>query len=471
MQRSHHYYEAGLVFLVAWLFRLVPWLAGLSNPARFLAPDSSEYLELSRRLATVGEYGAAGAAELFRVPGYPFFLASLHRLGVRDPVWIGLAQGLLGAWSCVVLYAFCRRLLAAGGAASANGGLRFAPLCAGLLLAVSDLAAATASLVLSETLFTFLLLGLLLGCECLAAVPGGGRRPPSDLRPVAVLPRSRSLACAGLGLLAGIASLTRVIFLPVLPVFAIYLWWRGGGWRTALLFLGAALLLPALWSVRNHARADYFGVSTVGAINLYRYNAAALTASQSERSFAEVQEEFTQRLAAAPDQRARAEWASRRGREIVLSAPVKYLGLHLRSSMNSLLPGFGDLARLFGAEIGGRGTLAVINGEGIIAGIRHYFNGQWGWLAAALPFVALLLAVYAGALGGWLWLIRGGRMVWSIPLFHLTVLLWFLVSPGPAAHPRFRVVAEPLFCLYAAVGLALATDKVRSAFSKKERLT
>jgi hypothetical protein len=221
--------------------------------------------------------------------------------------------------------------------------------------------------------------------------------------------------------------------------------------RGAAICAAFVLFLLAPWYLRNLNRAGYPHFSTVGAINLYRYNAAMVIARQEDGSFAAVQKTIDAKLRGRRDQAGRARFALNRGREIIMAHPFLYAGLHLKTVSTNLLPAAGELFRTLGVQLGGSGTLRIIRTEGITEGIRHYFGGKWGWFFAALPMLFVLLASYLLAVVGAVErLLRGEARA-----FHAFLILamgLFLLVPGGAAHPRFRLPVTPLFSLYAGWG-------------------
>jgi hypothetical protein len=132
---------------------------------------------------------------------------------------------------------------------------------------------------------------------------------------------------------------------------------------------------------------------------------------------------------------------------------VRYAWLHLKTVPPNLLPATGDLLRTFGVEIGGSGTLQVIRSRGLVAGVRHYFHGQWLWLLVMLPALALLGLLYLlGVAGAVTRLLE--HKVTAFDVFLVVSLLYFLAVPGGAAHPRFRTPIMPILAILAGVASA-----------------
>ncbi len=133
----------GGLFAAAFLLRAFhAWRAG----APPVAGDALEYMEFARSLAESGSYAGVGGSLATRMPGYPFFLAAVRLLLGEGTAAVVAVQCLLGAAACVLLLRLARRVvpetwaLAAGALAAVYGGL-----------------ISPAALLLSESLYSFLL--------------------------------------------------------------------------------------------------------------------------------------------------------------------------------------------------------------------------------------------------------------------------------------------------------------------------
>lgn len=152
-----------------------------------------------------------------------------HEAQLAPFAWAGsLLNLVLGVASVGLVFALARSLL----------GLRAAAL-AGLLTAVSPSLILHTSVLLSETLFAFLLLAAL---WLLLAQPFGDAGP-------------RVARLLGFGALLGAATLVRPVALALLAAPPLALWWGGSGVRRALAATALAALAAALvvapWSLRN----------------------------------------------------------------------------------------------------------------------------------------------------------------------------------------------------------------------------
>jgi hypothetical protein len=226
-----------------------------------------------------------------------------------------------------------------------------------------------------------------------------------------------------------------------------------------LVLLLTASLVVAPWIVRNYRLVGAPTLSTIASYNLLFYNAVSLEADLrgigQEQMRAEMTERVEDELARrgdVNDEALRAELYDEWSRRIILAHPWRYLYVHLKNDLNSLLPSIAEFLELLGVTRGGKGTLSVLNQYGLWAAVRHYFGEQM-WLPwLLLPLIALLGLVYVGMLAGLVTLAR--RRDWFALALLLLPIAYFLLVPGAPSHPRFRVPVMPYICLLAGTGLA-----------------
>lgn len=137
------------------LFTLALHLVALihSGPSRMVAGDTAQYEALAASLAHGSFSGPDGLPEVHRTPGYPLFIAACG--GSR---WVvGAVQALLAVATVGLVWWLGKRL------AGARAGLM-----AAAMLALEPLTFYYAHVVLSETLFVFLLVAAV--CAALMAI-------------------------------------------------------------------------------------------------------------------------------------------------------------------------------------------------------------------------------------------------------------------------------------------------------------
>lgn len=162
-------------------------------------------------------------------PVFPFLLSLVYRVTGPDPLAGELLNAVLGALTVAVLYLLARRLFD-----------RLAATIAAVFLAILPGSILWTDVLLSETLYAFMLVGF--------------------FALVAWLPR-RPWAVAVLGVAVGLAMLTRGEGVLLIPA-VLAVWWPELPRRQWLLsgfaLVVVALLVVAPWSIRNTVALDTF---------------------------------------------------------------------------------------------------------------------------------------------------------------------------------------------------------------------
>jgi len=275
---------------LALALRLVVWEWREFYP---LGGDEREYFQQALTLLREWRYEEL---RLMRPPLYGFFLAGSILLVDSLVQQLRLVQAIISAATVVPIWLLTRELARAY--AAPRSVQTWAPLLAGLLCALSYTLAVYATELLSETLFLFGL-STLFWLLVRAAAPGP-RRPLS--------------AGAAGGVLA-LLCLTRSVALVLLPLGALWLLLaRRDGWRLALPFALAAVLLVAPWTARNVA--TYGGliiIDTTGGENLWLDNDPAGREAVKAQLYA-----------MGDDRAARQQIATERGIEAITSDPQRF---------------------------------------------------------------------------------------------------------------------------------------------------
>jgi len=406
------------------------WRGGVDA---LIQTDTGSYLRPGTNLLLHGQFASGGLPEISRTPGYPLFLAVFSCAG---PLAVALAQILLAAGSVYLVGRIARALFS---------GERVA-LAAMWIYAFEPLAAGYSVVLLSETLYVFL---LLLGIERLIAFLSTNRL--------------RLLAVSGLSLAA--AAFVRPIgyYLPFALAIGLAVALRRSPslrWKAPAVLLLCSLPWLVAWQVRNLLETGFSGFSSIQAQNLYYYNAGEITAQLQHRPLTQVQSDLGYDTAAVlltrhPDA---ASWTRAQrlafmrsdALSVIAANPYLFLRTHvygmLRTAFN---PGAAVLLDLFGTPVDSR----TLNGELDVGPFRaawqvvHNFPVQ----AAVMAVLALILfALYALALRGLLHR--------RLPAVFLGLLLgvafyFLLLSGGAAGAARLRVPYMPIVCILAAAGL------------------
>jgi 4-amino-4-deoxy-L-arabinose transferase-like glycosyltransferase len=440
-----------LITLTAILLRGIVLLAVVAHPERLSLPDTGSYLRPALNLLTGHGFSQREeppfVPDASRTPVYPLFIALLYGLFGQQPLIIVGVQILVSALTCGLTYLLGVQLLPERGAR-----------LGGLLLTFSLGSIVYSFYILTETLFTVLLLGMAYG---LAAY---WHKAQARWLAVGGLLMGAAILCRPIALfyplvvspLAGVVHRDRLLKFP--------LGLLRQGIAAALLLLGATGLVVAPWLVRNQRLLGLLTVSTVTSYNLFFHGAVPLGAHLQGMNQNQLRAEMADRVQAELARRGESDEASRVklynewSRQIILAHPLRYLYVHLRSDLNSLLPNITEFLELLGITQGGKGTLSVLNRYGLWAAVHQYF-GRRMWLPwFLLPLIALLGLTYVGMLVGTVALARR-QVCFSLAVLLLPIV-YFLLVPGVLSHPRFRVPVMPYICLLAGIGLDVLGQRV-----------
>jgi hypothetical protein len=414
-----------LLTLAAAALRLA-WVAADPNKQ---VSDYAIYHELAAALARGQGYvttGPIGVEDLYayigssqplpyttayRLPGAPLWGAALYTLFGADPLWFKLANVLLGAGTCLLLYGFLKR------------GLRpeVARLAA-LGWALYPESVFASSLVCTEILFSFLLALLALSLD---RTRGGRPRPAVPLLQ---------------GLLVACCALVRPLFLPILAALAALWWFEPGGKeagrRLGLVLLGFLLGL-APWTWRNwRSMRAFIPISTTERITVV------------EKSYYDVPDDARNDPAwkskweaykALPGETARYQGGYPMAREnlerMLLGGP-----LHVaRRLAANLLAAFADDVEMLRWSVTNSFYLARRAGPPTSLGAA--WIDRWGTLDRAF-YLAVVLAAAAGALlrGGF----ESGGFEFLVYYFLFNFALLLLLPGESRYHFPLMLVLIPL---------------------------
>ena len=398
-----------LVFLFALLVRvtvmslLLPQLNPNQNP--------DYYRELGRNLSS-GKGFVATALDgrelpnINRPPGYPIFLAGLMKVTGGDHLDVLLfVNCTLAALACVLTVLLASRWLSSRAA-----------VLAGLLVALDPNSILRCSMVMTEMLFTL----LLLAGACVVAWR-----------------REKGYAWLLCGILWGLATLCRAItlYLPFLVVLLLFLWRARAQHFFLFLFLVGFLPLIGLWTVRNeHLTGQYFFSSsgknvlvTGWAAEMEQQRTGVPMEVARERTLARTGsiEFFDNREQFGKTQQEQAKLLH----ETVAAAPLRLVVEMLRGTGETLLgPGSRSLETV----------------------LREPATGRRWW---QIPYSALLLLLVVLAIGG---AVRRGR---ETALLTMLVLYFVALSIQPIGNSRFRYPVMPLLAILAVAAFTKPNER------------
>ena len=410
----------GLCVLALLLRLAAVWLHPVTN-----LPDAREYDSLAKAVLHGGPYALTDAwgqrVLASRMPGYPAFVAAIYACAGAYPEAVLIAQALLGALGVLLAFMLGRGVSSSFGTDSPRtvpwpggtpGKAEFVGLAAALLVALDPLGVLFSAALLSETVFTVVLLALVL-----LSIRIARNRSSRALLAIAVL--------AAVAVYLRASCLWLVIALPVLAL-------RSQPRRAAVVLLtivATVVLALAPWQIRNHGMlgTGWLRLTTLEGISLYEAVYPEATGGPMQDKIA-LPPEFATLDEAQRD----AEW-SRRAWECMRQDPARIAGLALVKIGRTWNPGLNAVEY----------RTPLVNGLLMLWHIPIYalaLVGLWGtFRGRGAP----------GAIGG----VPPGKPG-AIFTVALPIVYFSLVHGVFQGSVRYRVPLMPLVYILAAVGLA-----------------
>lgn len=228
------------LFLIV-LFGLTLRLVGVfMAPDHFIFPDSTSYDKIAHNILQGNGFIQTESLKTVRPPIYPLFLAFAYACKCNI-FWIRLIQVFINCASILLIYLLAKKL-------SKNINIA---LLSSFLFAIDPLQIVFCSLILTETIFSFLFLACLLTlhkcCEC-------------SSKKHAVL----------LGFIFAIGSLLRSVLFPFSFYICFFWWLYKKNWKLILLTLGTMLVVMSPWIIRNFfIYQSFIPTTTKTGVNLF----------------------------------------------------------------------------------------------------------------------------------------------------------------------------------------------------------
>ena len=259
------------VLVFAFILRLLLFFAVFkNNPDNFYQPDSGVYVQIADNLLKAGIFSSSNKPplepEYNRTPAYPVFISAFRKMcpGVIDLI---LFQILISTVSVYLVMYFCRTLLKLSDTAS---------LLSGIILALDIPSIVLSNSILTETLFTFLLLtGIIFLARyfkthnIILLVSGGVMFGLCSL-------------CRPSALLLPLFSLAAFFFIKDLRVHSKIL--------ASAIFLFVYMMVLSPWLIRNNAVFGGAFLSTISYDNLLYVQAAGVRSVRDNISLDKARE-------------------------------------------------------------------------------------------------------------------------------------------------------------------------------------
>ena len=448
------------ILSIAVILRLMYAIASFALSGGFQAfikADTPSYVEPAIELLKYGSFTTNNVPSLLRTPGYSIFLLPGLIIGHLEIVTIILQLVLAASISYLVykisLATFQRENLA--------------KTCA-LLYAVEPFSVKHASLILSDTLFTFLIVSII---YCL-------------INYYQTQSTKKLIYCA---LLLSMSTFVRpvnmylpfviaAILLPILLLkkkmshtFSTQMSHRKICTHIFLIVF-IPLLFTTVWTTRNYLVAGYPKFSSSFDYNIYCQVSVNITAYKQDISRPEAQEALGCKNLGIDDiepislRVEKYTQLGNQGKDIVLENPWTFFkALIVGMAHNLVAPGF-DFADAFGFSFGlmpdsGQELRRGDNSIKILEGVNNEFLLMLGYITA-------VLIVGGYALFAIIALFSKGFVLKTESIFILLIGLYLLAMSSGIAATRMRLPIEPIICIMSGYSLFGFAQRVRYLFRK-----
>lgn len=422
-----------VVFLIALLTRVFVWLFVITHPERTFDNDSSLYVSLASNLLDHHTF-----LSIRRTPIYPLFIAATYYLSGGRLQGVLFSQCVLDSLTAtVVSFIFF-------GFFKDN---RYS-LVAGLICAFNPFAIYYSNMILTETLFTFLLVIMFYLLIYFFHVQ----------RPVYLAISSGML---------GLSMLCRPIalYIPLLILPGLFL--IGNNLKKKVMFCilfilcFSAVVTP--WYLRNHRYCHRWILSTIDEINYFISFAPEVLMIENnplsvvqikinepilhygELLWSGVKSKYGWRENSpyeVIDDAQRVAILGEEGKKVILGKPLTFLASHLINIPRTLFPYYPPFSKLTGSD---------------------------AMIFPILSFIVDLLTMVFFVLGSFFFFLKR----WLSPnsnkalmYIMMAMIIYFSFIPGVVGYSRFRVPVLPYICILSSVGLREICQLVRSSYKK-----
>lgn len=401
-----------LVFILALLIRLTLFSFSVAfHQERALTPDSYGYDRLAINMLKHHRFSTSEhppwIPQLARTPLYPLFLSCVYLLFGHNISVAILFQIILSVLVVLVTYALGIKLF--------NKNIA---VWAAFIIAVDPISVIYSNYLLTESLFTLLLV-------------------LSSYFLIYSLNEGKIFHVITLGFLLGFSTLTRPtsLYFPIVLIFIfVYKYKLTAKLVVRLVILLIAFLIPVgSWIGRNYTITETFLLSNIKDSALLYYNAAAVQAKISGKSYIEVRDEFQRQypldiINNPQEYKANVKLA----RAIILSHPFTSAYMTLKGIARTLFgPGVASCYQLLGfnkvTRVGNIAKLLIIILSSTIL-VLEYFGLLYGafTLTKERNYFALI--------------------------FILLPIIYFVIPPAIFGYSRYKVPVVPYISLASGLG-------------------
>ena len=420
---------------------------------RIFSPDSPSYINTARVFLTTGHIAVSpdrpDAPQARRTPGYPLFIAGIFFFFGETWSALIVTQILLSLGTIIITYLIVSFVWDTRAA--------IISVC---LLSLDIPSLVSSQKVMTETLFTFVLVVAILSVIAMFKTP-----------------RHAEFFLFSFGLALSVATLIRPIsYYLLFPVIPCVIWILKTHFRfrrkkiiiAVLMLISPWMLLVGGWQLRNYIVTGKAEFSYIQGVNLLFYRGAGILAEREGIPFEEARDRlgYGRYAELHPEttgwSEAQLDWRwKHEGLQLIIQHPLYCLKSQIRGALTMLLgPGespFLTYATDYQETSGPIGDVFRLSFKSYV---QKWIIEKTGFFLLFLLAESHLLLVYTSIACSVWHLFKIENSQWGLHIVLWLILLYFIViSAGPEAYSRFRVPIMPIFCVYAGHGLSLILKK------------
>ena len=405
--------------------------------------DSPAYIESAKSILELGRFTSApdklDQPEVIRTPGYPLLIALVFALLGKNLTWVIIAQILISGFTILLTYQLAFQLTHSGWAA----------FLASLALALDIHSFLSSQMIMAETLFTPLVVGIVL----------------FGLAWIRSLGTKRAYGYAFLtGLCIAVATLVRpVAYYLIFLILAGWLVWAGlrrYALKSTLLTAGclslAWIILVGGWQVRNQWLTGCPDLSRIEGINLLYFRGAGIIAARDHVPFFEAQSDLKKEYPMALESGiGGCGPAKTQAIQLIGRYPLLFLKVEGEGWVNlTFESGAGDLIVYYLRQYYPHSPLQDLGKLSATAFIQRWVVDHPLSFSIYVYGGMYLVGIY-GLIGfyfGQMLRLRNQKLDVGLWFLFGIVFYFVLISMGPEAYARFRVPIMPFLCIFASLG-------------------
>ena len=425
-----------IIFIIALVVRISVAYPSFSNPKVLLSrPDSILYINSALSLSSNYNFNTSidsNTPSTKITPGFPFFLAILFKLSHQNYKLCAFVLCIIGALTCIPIFFTATNILNP-----------IAGYIASLLFALNITAIALSPLFLTDTLFTFFI-----SITLYYFIKFYKSQKESYLY--------ISVFLSALAIYVRPTNYVWIFFLLLLICFLKnYSFKRKIINSVICFFIFFSVIFP--WLIRNQKAGIGYEICSNVENTLLYYNCSVLLGKVRNESSLKIrrqlqiqtEKEFNKNPEKYKTIKQRNEYKKNLAFSFIKKYPITYLKLHFRPSI--LIPDAPNFFQNLRLTIGGKGTFDVLNKDGILAAITHYFAEKIWLILLISPLLIIVGITYLFSFSQIIIFIINRN--WYMILASFCFIFYYLIMPGPITMPRYQLPALPFICILASIGM------------------